>query len=351
MIPAKSTIYSLELLRFLLATLVFFGHYVHFYMHYAIPEDEGYFYKINPTFGSIVVPMFFLMSGAIFAHTYLNKIRNGSINLSRYALNRFARLYPLHLMTLIAVAILQIIFFELNDVYFIYKFNDVKHFLLNVLFASNWGLEDGLGFNAPVWSVSHEVFIYLIFFVVCTFSAVIESKLLFFAAWVVFIGFIEASIRNPLVPSAFCFFLGTLLYLAFNYCLLAKSTKMMVFRILIFVSIMMIFSSYFSKHGLPYGAVGPFVLIGCLLFDQIFHPEPGSIFCKIAVFLGNISYSTYLLHFPIQLLFVIICEKYIKIDFSDARVLGFYVFAVMLVATFSYKFFENPIRLYLKSKY
>ena len=123
---SSKKIYSLELLRFYLASLVFFGHYVHFYMHYSIPNSEGYFFKINPTYGAIVVPMFFMMSGAIFAHTYFDKVASMEVRFSDYMRKRFARLYPLHLSTLIAVAVLQYIYSQSSGKYFIYQFNNLK---------------------------------------------------------------------------------------------------------------------------------------------------------------------------------------------------------------------------------
>ena len=42
--------------------------------------------------------------------------------------------------------------------------NDLKHFLLNLAFASYWGFQDGQSFNGPSWSISAEILVYVLFF-------------------------------------------------------------------------------------------------------------------------------------------------------------------------------------------
>ena len=37
--------------------------------------------------------------------------------------------------------------------------------MLNLFFASEWGQQYGYSFNAPVWSVSIEILLYVIFFI------------------------------------------------------------------------------------------------------------------------------------------------------------------------------------------
>src|SRR5690606_2751289 len=74
-----------------------------------------------------------------------------------------ARLYPLHFATLLLVAGLQALSFHLQLEFQIYPYNDLYHFVLNLFFVSHWGLEAGDSFHAPIWSVSVEVFIYILF--------------------------------------------------------------------------------------------------------------------------------------------------------------------------------------------
>lgn len=98
--PPKS-IYAFEILRFIAAFITFFGHYVHFFM--CERTQVSWFNDINPKIGALAVPSFFMLSGAIFAHTYGNSISLGKTSFFSFIKKRFARLYPLHLLTMILV--------------------------------------------------------------------------------------------------------------------------------------------------------------------------------------------------------------------------------------------------------
>ena len=82
---------------------------------------------------------------------------------------RFARLYPLHFVTLLFVAGLQAYHLSVNGSHQLFGFNDTYHFILNLFMASPWGLEEGLSFNAPIWSVSVEVIVYFVFWLALPF--------------------------------------------------------------------------------------------------------------------------------------------------------------------------------------
>jgi peptidoglycan/LPS O-acetylase OafA/YrhL len=63
----------------------------------------------------------------------------------------------------ISTSSLTFIFIK-NNYYYVYQTNDLENFLLQIFFASNWISFQPNSFNGPVWSVSAEVFSYLIFF-------------------------------------------------------------------------------------------------------------------------------------------------------------------------------------------
>ena len=348
MLTENDRVYTLEVLRFFAALTVFFGHYVHFYMYFSIPHEKGIFFRINNPYGDLAVPIFFMISGAIFIHTYFYKIYCGEMGFIRFMQKRFARLYPLHFLTLIMVALLQATLLSTTHSYFIYKYNDIKNFFLNLLFISHWGFQDGYGFNGPVWSVSHEIFLYICFFAVCLFSGLVRArgKLFFFACIVIAI--LERVTDNFLARSAFDFFVGATLYVVLEALLNTSFGRL--WRLLLvglFISSLFALNHFLIKHGLPYGALGPALLVSCLTFDFIIRFDPDSWFCKISSFIGNISYSTYLLHFPVQLCFLLFSIFIIKLDFSNTMVLFAYVMSVMFVSVISYEFFEKPMKLHL----
>ena len=163
----------IEILRLITSLSVLIFHYIHFFHPYnsfygqdiTFNRVELPFYQLLNLFydyGRYGVEMFWAISGFVFAHVYLYQSRK--ISSKEFFINRLARLYPLHFVTLILVSILQIFSLKINGTYEIYKTNDLYHFFLNLFFVHGWGIANGWSFNAPTWSVSIELIIYAIFF-------------------------------------------------------------------------------------------------------------------------------------------------------------------------------------------
>ena len=96
----------------------------------------------------------------------LNKLDNPQVednirfkDSKKFFVNRFTRLYPLHFITLIIVAVLQFFSFKSLNQFMIFDYNDIYHFFLNIFFISSWGFEKGMSFNQPIWSVSYEIIV------------------------------------------------------------------------------------------------------------------------------------------------------------------------------------------------
>lgn len=113
-------------------------------------------------YGHYGVQYFWMLSGFVFTVTYLAS----PLGWRAFTVRRFARLYPLHLATLLIVAAQQAAIVARTGEFFIYAHNDPYHFLLNLLFVPAWGFESDLSFNGPIWSVSVEIAIYAAFFLV-----------------------------------------------------------------------------------------------------------------------------------------------------------------------------------------
>lgn len=115
-------------------------------------------------YGWSMVDLFFVISGYVFAHVYRDErgeLKHGT-GISKFALARFARLYPLHLATLLIVLILAVVGVSRGVVM---ANNDAKHFLLNILFLQWSGLNDGFSYNNAAWSLSVEAYCYALFIV------------------------------------------------------------------------------------------------------------------------------------------------------------------------------------------
>ena len=172
--PYPKRFYSLDVLRGLAALSIVFWHWQHFFFLGGKPPSFAgnqqplfniFFIFYNK--GYFAVDLFFSLSGFIFYWLYSSQISNREILGKDFFILRFSRLYPLHLLTLLWVAALHILFANVANTYFVYPYNDAYHFFLNLALASSWGLEKGYSFNGPVWSVSVEVLLYALFFLMC----------------------------------------------------------------------------------------------------------------------------------------------------------------------------------------
>ena len=104
--------------------------------------------------GGLAVQFFWILSGIVFMRVYAPIA--DTVTATDFALRRFARLYPLHLITLLLMAG----FNGVNLAIFgqpLLPTNDAYHFVLQLFLASDWGFEAGHSFNFPIWSVSMEI--------------------------------------------------------------------------------------------------------------------------------------------------------------------------------------------------
>jgi peptidoglycan/LPS O-acetylase OafA/YrhL len=104
--------------------------------------------------GYQAVPTFFVLSGFVLARTYGPTLWNRA-NLWKYLVGRFARVYPVYLLSLLIVSP------------FIVKAHDApKGWLVAMHLTLTQGWFAGhytAGWNTPAWSLSCEMFFYLIF--------------------------------------------------------------------------------------------------------------------------------------------------------------------------------------------
>ena len=169
-------LHNIDFLRGIGAFSVLIWHYQHFFFLNAgeIPPPSldhstqplYVFFAIFYDHGLKAVQFFWTISGFVFFYVYRFK---NTISIEEFALARFARLYPLHFITLIIVAIEQICSMSLLEKFEIYRINDIRHFILNVFMASQWGLQysaNMYSFNGPIWSVSLEILVYMQFYVI-----------------------------------------------------------------------------------------------------------------------------------------------------------------------------------------
>ena len=237
-----------------------------------------------------------MISGFIFSFVYQAR----AVSFRAFSARRFARLYPLHFATLLIVAGLQLLLFlQISTTLFIPN-NDPYHFFLNVFFASSWGFEDGLSFNGPIWSVSVEILVYICFWI---FIACVPFRLI--GALMMTLAFALMA-RYAILPLiALCgtmFFFGASVFFA-SQLLTTRGFLWASLGSAALAALLLTFVPAVAASGTLSLALtfGPVIAILAAL-DQVVGDRFRLV--DIAAGIGDLSFSIYLLHFPLILVLV-----------------------------------------------
>lgn len=288
------------------------------------------------------VDLFFLISGFIFAHVYLrNDALKPGVSARDYAVARVARIYPLHLLTLFVVA--AIVWagaplapsFDGTAVAY-----DGYHFVLNLLMLQAAGIERTFSFNSPAWSLTSEFVCYALFFVLARAGGrwLIAGVLLLVAVGVgAELGFLPVPSR--IARGLVGFFLGVLLH---RYRAPLLRIPFPVIAVLSALTILI--APQLAGTRINSGVVmslfaWPWLVLVCL------HPAShGVLTTKPMQFLGDLSYSTYLLHVPLALIFLTMNGgQYFRIE-QFYWLVPIYIGTLLILGSLSFRWFETPAR-------
>lgn len=158
---------ALDSLRGIAALGVAYGH---FYGPQIFDKTHNFAFYL-------LVDLFFILSGFVLAHRYLDDWMARRVSLPEFALHRFARLYPLHLYGLFGMLAFSLVrsalyapaelswFSALKSGIDLYPDGRAYTFVLHLLLAHNLGFTpSGLSWHGPSWSISVEFFCPLLLF-------------------------------------------------------------------------------------------------------------------------------------------------------------------------------------------
>jgi len=287
-------------------------------------------------YGWTLVDLFFVVSGYIFSHVYLDQGRlKGS--LGAFALARFARLYPLHLATLLLMAALVP---WGTPPSLGYAANDAWHFGLNLLMLQDVGLDANLSFNIPAWSLSIELICYAIF----AGLAVAGGKLLRFAPYLLVVAGALATLPDDrsfdhLARGLTGFFMGHLMW-RFRDGLGGMATVTLV------GVIWLVLWYHPTTPFMNFGAYHSLVLWPAVILLALRTPWFSSAPMR---WLGERSYSIYLVHVPTYwaLSVFVFGGQPVAENIAPLVMLCAWVI-VLAVADLSYRHFECPARRWIR---
>lgn len=353
--PSKSLL-GLELLRFVCALSVLVWHYQHFFFVGPAPvglvtSEQPLYALLKPFYlnGFLGVQAFWCLSGFIFFWKYAEPVAGGRVSTWRFAVLRFSRLYPLHLLTLLAVAALVPVYRSMVGLDYVYPNNDLKHFGLQLFLASDWGLQDGWSFNGPIWSISIEVLVYALFFVLSSLGWTRWWQVVLMIAGSGLVYALKLT-AHPVVLCVFFFYLGALTHLVHQAVRSWPGWSRGLAQALSVGAL--IAGTVLVATGLlrPMFYVALVTPLAALLLLDAVQPRSARVAGWIAL-LGNTTYASYLLHFPMQLaVATLVAGQTHRLPLHHpAWLLGFVVL-VFVLAALVYRHVEVPAQAWLRRR-
>jgi peptidoglycan/LPS O-acetylase OafA/YrhL len=358
---------ALDALRGVSALAVVAWHWQHFF---ALSGDwqpgwarsmQPFFWLLKPLYiqGWAAVDLFFVLSGFVFFWLYSDSIRARRMGGANFALMRFSRLYPLQILMLVTVAVLQAVYFRHVGTFFIYADNDWQHFLLHLGMVQNWWPNMPQSFDGPSWSVSIEVLLYLIFFTACRFGLRAGWPALILAAAGVPLLWLDEHIGRGVIG----FFMGGVAFSLWERFRIHASATAIARTIGILALggwALLILLLYRESRWLDGGESNAgfliaFDLVLCpltVLALALYESTSGRQFLRLS-FLGDISYSTYMLHFPMQLVLVLVALRFglAPSFFMHGIVMVAFLAILIGLGALSYFCFEKPMQDWLRRRW
>jgi peptidoglycan/LPS O-acetylase OafA/YrhL len=338
---------SVDLTRFILALSIMLFHFRNFLPfsksrseledsvnQFPASEVLEFFY-IN---GDFAVPMFWAISGAVIAFTY----SSGNQNLSKFLASRFARLYPLHILTLIVVLIIQIYWSHKYGTYLIYEGNNWKNFILHLLFMPGFTTTSSYGFNAPIWSVSVEMLTYVIYGVLCI---KLKLKSLNFAlSFLILMQFCFIIIGRH--PAFLCLSYFSIGVIAFE---MRKLQLSKIFFLLLILLLSNLITGRPSFLMIATWSVTFLNIVASIKLPKLIRTSRKSNFLGwggVTEALGNLTYGIYLWHIPTQMFLIAILTKLeVKINKNSLLfTLPIWIMLTLLVSLLTFRYFERPVK-------
>lgn len=330
-----------------------------FHFHYYFDAGPNFlilqpFYNGAPFF----VDLFFILSGFLLTQVY-SHIKSYRELLIR----RIARLFPLQWLSLILVMLGQYYYKLIYGTPFIYTFNDIYHFMLNIFLLQETGLQKGFSFNGPSWSISVEWIINLIFFIFINKSKrlIIASLILIASSLTLIVAFVGnltyltklfGFLDTGLLKACFGFFIGVLTAKLANL-IHHRNSANFAWDVITFLSLPALF--YFLASTYINNMLGfQLAVVGLLMPLIIISVANGRIFKKLLslrplTWLGDISYAVYLLHFPIQI-FIFMFRKHLPFPLNSGEALLCYLVLVTSISHLVFVYFERPAQTYVRNK-
>lgn len=305
--------------------------------------------------GYLAVDLFFMLSGFVLWLNYAPKLRAGGFaSVPAFLWRRFARIWPLHILMLAAMLCFALVLLATGRDTSAYPFAELP---LQVLLIQNWGLTQTIAWNHPAWSISAEWGAYLLFpllVLACDWqrlpSAVLVACVGAFAGllFAVFAGAGESNLGGQITTLGlwrclFEFSMGALT------CILWQrwQGRALVAGGLLLAGLLLLVGGVLA--GIAQTAFLPLGFL-CLLLALALDSGPVAqmLSQRSLVWLGEVSYATYLAHIPLLIGFKL---AFVGEDLQIGwAVLVAYMLVLLALSGALYHFWEKPAQSWLNRR-
>ncbi|HEY0414498.1 MAG TPA: acyltransferase [Allosphingosinicella sp.] len=300
--------------------------------------------------GNLAVDLFFVLSGFVIYLNYGERVRLERASIGDFLFRRFARVYPLHLFILLGFLVYAAAAVAFGSASV--EGQDPGYFVASLLLVQNWGLERATAWNVPAWSISAEFFAYLLFpslvallaprrrpawLLLAAILALAVSVHAFFAAFG--LPFPNAVAETGLYRCVAQFIIGMLV------CELWRRHEGEHRRSLPLLALAAVLAGSYAWLSAP---VAPLVWAS-LVLGLALDRSRGLLASPPFVWLGRISYATYLSHYLLLTLF-----KFLFVEegrpVAPALLVG-YLLAVLAASALLYHGVERPAQAWLLARW
>jgi len=345
--PTPPDLRALTGLRFLAALWVV--------LYTAWPHLDVSWVPVAVTRGYLGVETFFILSGFILSHVYLEAAGEKRFRYGGFLWARMARVYPLHLVTLFGMIGLGLAA-GVAGLSIDGSLTDWRSLPANLTLTHAWGLAPGSAFNHPSWSISAE------------WAAYLGFPAFAFVSW---------RMRNrPLLATALAAAFALGLYAVFQplagYSLTEATFRWGALRIVPCFALGCALYLIHRRGGIPFA--GPVALIsgaavlasaslglwdaftvlaagGLILgLGSLDNARAGVLGSRLGVYLGEISYSIYMVFAPVLLLMTNVAARLTGADDKRFHIIVWLavVAAIPVTAMVTYHLVERPARKALR---
>jgi peptidoglycan/LPS O-acetylase OafA/YrhL len=318
--------------------------------------------------GYLFVDLFFVLSGFVIAAAYGNAIRNGT-DLRYFIVRRIGRLFPLLVFSTVVFVLGSnaIVFAKklaissgnagiLNNPGALeYLVPTAGEILSTLTFTHALGVFDHLILNTPTWSISVEFYTYLLFAFVCMFAAggsrIVLLALLGIAGLIVSVwasvnvhdciaekGCLSLTYDFGFARSVHSFCLGALAF--YSSRILKMNVTAVQLTVLFALFMLLVLVDHVSIAAFAFPVVFT-VMVMSLAKDS--GPLADALKPELFQILGQRSYSIYLMHMPLLLVFENLTKRATGLV-SNVVILVAYVIVLYVISGWTYRFVESPLR-------